>query len=315
MNKRKVLIKIIGVFCLVVGLFSLFLIPAEFTSFYAFSEGSNFYYKGFGFGSLMFAFIILNVLAYFTLAVSSIPLGIGNFTLKKWGLNLSLAFSKTTLIIGIATLISFLSSFDLIKVLEPYQTLIILTFFLVFLIIVPYALIRFYKNPKTTQLFQDSIPDNDFEKQPPINLTIILLNLFWILIFYLFIFLKGVFPLFGDFVFKREGTYLLSTAIFGLFVLTYLFYKNKYYVKFLMIIYYIILLFAFMLTFLKFSTNDLVSLLNLPVYEIEKVVPAFWIPAGINLGYFFGTMLVIQIYLIFRIKKIELENVEKILKT
>jgi len=302
MNKGNTLIKILGILFLVIGLFSFFLVPVEFTSFYSFSEGGNHHYEGFGFGSLMFTFILLNIIAYSTLAVSCILLGIGNLTLKKWGFNLSLAFFKALIIIGLTIIISFLSSFDLINTLEPYQTLIILIFFLVFLIGLPFILIKFYQTPKNELLFKTSASNNYFEKQSPDNLTIILLNLFWILIFYLLLFLKGSFPFFGEFFFKREGTYFLSIAIFILFMLTYLFYQNKAYAKFGMIVYYVILFFAFTLTFIRYTTNDFFNLLNLPAYEWKKVVPAFGIPVGINLAFFFGVLIILQIYLIFRAK-------------
>ena len=302
MAKRKIFIKTIGLLLLVTGLLSLFLVFAEFTSFYAFSEGSKFHYDGFGFGSLMFAFIVSNVMAYFTIAASCIPLGIGNLALKKWGLNLSLAFLRTILIIGATIIISFLFSFDLIKILEPYQTLIILAFLLIFSIGLPFVLVKFYLNPKSERLFENSDFDNYFEKQSPEKLTIILLNFFWILVFYLLIFLKGAFPVFSKFIFNKEGVYLLSTASFTLIVLTYLFYKNKYYAKFASVAYYIVIFFTFGATFLKYTTKDFLNLLNLPAYEMEKVVPAFWLPAGINLGFFFGILIIIQIFLICKTK-------------
>ncbi|MFA5359029.1 MAG: hypothetical protein WC310_04410 [Patescibacteria group bacterium] len=303
MNKRKALIKITGILFLVIGLFSLFFVPVEFTSFYAFSEGGNYHYDGFGFGSLMFAFIIFNAMAYFVLACLGIPLGIGNISLKKWGYNLSVAVFRALLILGLALLASVLFSFDLLKVFEPNQLFIILLFILLFFIVLPYFLIRFYKNPNTIKLFKSSDVESYFAKQSPGKLTIILLNFFWILLFYLLLFFKSAFPLFGEFVFKKEGTHCLSVAIFILFILTYLLYNNKYYSKYWTLGYYLALFTSFVMTFLKHTTNDFINLLNLPVYEVEKVVPAFWIPAGINLVFFFGLLILIQIFLIFKIKK------------
>ncbi|MDD5290797.1 MAG: hypothetical protein PHZ04_01645 [Patescibacteria group bacterium] len=306
--KREILIKIFGVLFLVIGLFSLFHVPAEFTSFYIFMDGGNFHYAGFGFGSLMFAFIIFNAMAYFILASLGIPLGIGNFSLKKWGLNLSIATAKTVLMLGLALLTSFLFSFNLLHTLELHQTIIISTFLLLFLIALPCLLIKFYKDPNTKQLFKKSKVEGYFEKQSSEKLTVVLLNLFWASIFYLFLFFKGVFPLFGEFVVKRDGTYYLSIAIFVLLVLAYLFYKNRYYARYLMLGYYVILFIAFIPTFLKHNSNDFLNLLNLPVYEVEKVVPAFWIPIGMNLAFFSGSLIVIQMYLLFRTKNSNIKN-------
>ena len=303
MDKKVLFIKIIGFILLIGGLFSLFLVPAEFTAFYAFSEGGNFYYEGFGFGSLMFTFIILNSMIYFAIAFFGIPLGIGNITLKKWGLNLSLATLKTLLIIGTALTISFLFSFELIRTLEIYQTLMILMFFLLFSIILPFFLIQFYKNSKAERLFEDSDTASYFAKQSPEKMTIILLNIFWIFVFYLFIFLNGVFPFLGEFIFRRDGTYLLSIGVFMLLVFTYLIYKNKNYAKYAMLVCYVLLFLTFVFTFFANSTNELLNMLNLPDYEMERVMPAFRIPAGIHLGFFFGILLIIQTYLVLKNKK------------
>lgn len=301
-NKRTLFIKILGILLLITGLFSLFVIPVEFTAFYAFSEGGIFHYEGFSFGCLMFTFIIFNVMVYFFIALLGISLGIGNLKLKKWGFNLSIALLKTLFIIGIATTISILLSFNLLKILELYQFLTILIFSLVILVILPYCLIKFYNNQKTKQLFNITNPNSFFEKQTTNKLTIILLNLFWISVFYLFIFLQGAFPLFGNFIFTIKGTYLLSIAIFLLLVLTYLFYNNKHYARVGMIVYYILLFFTFAITFYKNSTNDLFNLLDLPSYELENFVPAFRIPAGINLSFFFGILIIVQVYLILKMK-------------
>lgn len=300
--KRKILIRITGILFLAVGLISLFIFPAEFTSFYAFTEGGKFHYEGFAFGSLMFAFIISNAMAYFTFAVFCIPLGMGNLKLKKWGLNLSLACLKTISIIGMTLMIAFLFSFELIKKLELYQTLLILSFLIIFLIALPFAAIKFYINPKTGSLFQESVPGNYFEKQSTNQLTVLLLNYFWMMVFYLLIFLKGAFPLWGEFIFKKEGVYLISTAVFVLLVISYFFYKNKYRAEIASLIYYLFLFFTFAFTYFKYSTNDFLNKLSLPVYEMEKIVPAFWIPAGINLGVFFGTLIIIQIFLVVMVK-------------
>jgi len=210
---------------------------------------------------------------------------------------------KTILILGIATIISFISSFELLRSLTHYQILIIIAVLSVSLLIIPFALMQFYKNPNTALLFKNSISHSDFEKKHTDFLTLILLNIFWVVVFYLMVFLQGVFPLFGKFVFKREGTYLLSMAIFLMLVLTYLYYKYEHDMKYAMLVYYIILLLTFTITFFQFSTKALINLLVLPAYELEKVLPAFWIPAGFNLGTFFGILIIIQIYLLFKNRK------------
>ncbi|MFA6272129.1 MAG: hypothetical protein WC693_03395 [Patescibacteria group bacterium] len=299
-NKRVLLIKTIGLVLLVGGLFSMLLVPAEFTSFYAFAEGGNFHYEGFGFGSLMFAFIVLNVMAYFFFALFGIPLGIGNFRFKKWGYNLSIAFLKKLIIIGSITTASILLSFNLLKTIAPYQSLTIIILISFFLIAIPYFLIKFYINEKTKQLFNTTNSDSYFANLSTNKLAIILLNYLWVSVFFLFIFLQGAFPLFGNFIFKAQGTYLLSFAIFAILVLSYLFYHNRRFARFGLAVYYLLLFLTFSITFLRHSTNALFDQMDLPLYEMEKIVPAFAIPAGVNLGIFFGLLILAQLFLILK---------------
>lgn len=300
MNKRAVLIKFLGILFLAVGLFSLFFTPVEFTSFYPFSTGGGYHYEGFGFGSLMFAFIVFNVMAYFSIALLGIPIGVGTLRLKKWGLDLSIAFFRSIMIVGSASTISILLSSELRTILEPYRYLILLAFSLVFLIIMPYTLVRFYKNPETEALFKPET-GGCFESQSTNSLALMLLNGFWISIFTLSIFLKGAFPLFGSFAFGREGTYLLSAAIFVLLVLSFLMFEKNKFAKYALIVCYAFLLSTFALTFSIHPTSEFLGMLNLPQYEVENALAAFRIPAGINLGIFYGVLLIIQIFMALRI--------------
>ena len=301
MKNRILFIKSLGAILLITGLFSLFAVPAEFTSFYAFLEGGSYQYEGFGFGSLMFAFISFNVMFYFSLASFCIPAGIGNLKLKKWGYVLSLAFLKTLLILGITIAGSMLFSLNNFPGESVYQLITLLVVCSVLLIILPYYLIRFYKDKKTKQNF-NSNSVYFFEQHSPDSLTIILLNFFWIFVFCLFMFFKGAFPLWGRFIFKTNGTYLLSIAIFTLLILNYLFYFKYKYVDLGILFYCIMLFFTFAITFFKNSTAEFLNLLELPVYEIENVLPAFIFPVKINLGFFFSILIFIQIFQIYLIR-------------
>jgi hypothetical protein len=141
MKNRIWFIKSLGVILLITGLFSLFAVPAEFTSFYAFVEGGSYQYEGFGFGSLMFAFIFFNVIVYLSLAFLYFTAGIGNLKLKKWGYFLSLASLKTLLIIGVTIVGSMLLSFGNFSGEPFYQLITLLVVCSVLLIILPYYLI------------------------------------------------------------------------------------------------------------------------------------------------------------------------------
>jgi len=299
MKKELVFIRIVGILLLLVGLLSLFCVPAEFTSLYGFIDGGDFHFEGFGFGSLMFAFIVFSGMVYASLALVCIPLGIGTLQLKRWGFTLSLAVLKAFLLLGLALTISLLFSFELWNNLEFSLTLTILLVVLLFFVALPFALIRVYKHPSIESLFHSS-PKDPFENQHPDTLIIILLNLFWVFVLFLFVFFKGAFPFMGDFVFKKDGTYFLSMAIVALLVLSYFYYGNTSYARVGMIAFYLILFLTFAYTFVSVSTNEFIQMLDLPMYELEKVVPAFRIPAGINAGLFFGILLAMQTIVVLR---------------
>jgi hypothetical protein len=64
------------------GIASAFNAPFEIHVYSAFSEGGKFAYEGFGFGSFMFAYITLQIIAYYIIAAIVIPLGIGLIMLR-----------------------------------------------------------------------------------------------------------------------------------------------------------------------------------------------------------------------------------------
>jgi len=302
MKKELVFIRIVGILLLLAGLFSLFCAPAEFTSFYAFIDGGDFHFEGFGFGSLTFAFIVFSGMVYASLALVCIPLGIGTMQLKRWGFTLSVAVLRAFLLLGLALTISLLFSFELWNNLEFSLTLTILSVALIFFVALPFALIRVYIHPNIESLFHSS-PKGLVESQHPDTLIIILLNLFWVFVLFLFVFFKGAFPFLGDFVFKKEGTYFLSIALVALLVLSYFIYKNTSYAGVGMIAFYLMLFLTFAYTFISISTNEFIHMLDLPRYELEKVVPAFRIPAGVNAGLFFGILLAMQTIVVLKIGK------------
>ena len=67
-DKSKI-IYFIGTLILLIGLCSAFIAPLEIRSYYLFLEGGKFYFEGFGMGSLMFAIITIQVIAYYLIAV------------------------------------------------------------------------------------------------------------------------------------------------------------------------------------------------------------------------------------------------------
>jgi hypothetical protein len=78
------LTRIIGAVLLLIGGASALLAPAETHVFHMFGEGGQFHYEGFGFGSLMFANIVIQIAGYYVIAALCIPLGYAHLKLRSW---------------------------------------------------------------------------------------------------------------------------------------------------------------------------------------------------------------------------------------
>ena len=98
-DKSKI-IYLLGSLILLIGLSSAFIAPIEIYSYYLFSKGGRFYFEGFGMGSLMFANITIQVIAYYLIAVLFIILGYGHLKLREWARSLSVAVLWAWMVIG-----------------------------------------------------------------------------------------------------------------------------------------------------------------------------------------------------------------------
>lgn len=302
MKTRLLLIRIAGVLFLVTGLVSLFAFPAEFTSFYAFSNGGAFYYEGFGFGSIMFAVILTSALIYAAIALICIPVGIGNIKSTYLGYRLSCILLIAIIVIGISTVICIGFSFRLSDLYSVSQHIVMISILILTLIVLPYLLLRFYKNQKTRQLFNPS-RNTHLENQSVQKMVVVVLNMVWVTAFFVMIFLKGAFPFVGRFIFKTQGTYLLSAVILALLVLNYMYYKNTRPAKYIMLAFYVFLVLSVVITFSIIPMRDFIGMLKLPQYETSQMSSILNVVSKINIWCFFGAMLLIQTILILTDKR------------
>ncbi len=82
-------LRLLGGALLLVGLVGAYYGPLEIFVFYLFSEGGQFYYDGFGMGSLWFAYLVVQNLGYYIIAAICIPIGLGHIWLRRWALTLA----------------------------------------------------------------------------------------------------------------------------------------------------------------------------------------------------------------------------------
>jgi hypothetical protein len=105
-HDRTVSLAVIGVALLLVGLVAAVYAPAELGGFAFFAAGGRFHYEGFGFGSLMFAVIAWQIIAYTAIALVLIPLGYGHLRLRRWARTWMVALLWCAWIVGIQLLIT-----------------------------------------------------------------------------------------------------------------------------------------------------------------------------------------------------------------
>jgi len=290
----------IGVLLSAIGLIAAIYAPLEFYSFYLFSNGGRFYYEGFGFGSLMFAIIAWRIILYYLIALIFIPLGYAHLRLRHWLGTVSVTLLWCWIVLGIPLLIFGLTLFSF-KELPPTLAVIIIIFLAFAYLILPWLLIRFYQSEKVIQVIENRDPKTYPIERVPIPVLILsFLSIFYILALHLPIFFNGIFPLFGVWFTGLEGILLIEICIFGLVFLSWGIIHSKKWAWWGFTVYFGTLTFTVIMTFLKTSYLEWLSLFNFPLTEMEilKGMPL----QGYHLAIIFGLPLLLTIGVIILVK-------------
>ena len=219
-DKSKI-IYFIGTLILFIGLSSAFIAPIEIYSYYLFSKGGRFYLEGFGMGSLMFANITIQVIAYYLIAVLFIILGYGHLKLREWARNLSVAVLWAWMVIGAPLTLILIFMFS---VKSPSIILMVIAILLVYPAI-PLLIIWFYRTKNVLLTFnkiKNNVNQNNnnlVNEIPNIIKTISVLFTFFIIVFHLHFLFNGFFPLFGKLLSGLNGFILIDIFIFLLGIL------------------------------------------------------------------------------------------------
>jgi hypothetical protein len=297
MNNRTTsnLLTIIGAILIFIGIIAAFFGPLEIYCYYLFTEGGRFHYEGFGFGSFMFGNIAVQIMGYYIIALIFIPLGYGHLKKQSWIQKISLALLWSWFIVGIPLLLILLFIFTSTK--EP--TLFVVALSIVFLIIsytiLPVLLIKFYQSKAvevTLKLNENRF--NAIRKYPIPILMTILLYLFYIFVFHVLLFYRGLFPFFGEWLMNLPGFIVITTSIlfFALLILGTL--KLRTWAWWASVIYFtgfaistLITLFLSKLTaivnLLKFPAKEANALINVPLQGFHLCI-IFGIPVIVSAG-------------------------------
>lgn len=263
-------IRIIGVLLLLGGIVIGFLGPLEMYCFYLFSEGGRFYYKGFGFGSFMFGNIASQIIGYYLIATIFITLGYGHLKTRRWVRKISLSLLWSWLVVGAPLVLIIFLILIGTKKLSSLVAVLSLVFLGLSYLVFPWMFIRFYSSPKNRQYFDTE--DTKFywtDNVPTPILVLSILHIFYIVMLHVLILFKGAFPLFGVFVTGLRGIFLLDISIVCLVSLIWGVLHQQLWAWWGTVIFFGLFTFSAILSFLRNSYLELLSILAFPPREIE----------------------------------------------
>ena len=299
---RSSILMLIGILLLLVGVVCAALGPVELYCFYLFSEGGRFHYDGFGFGSFMFAFIALQIMGYYVLAMVCIPLGYAHLKPRRWARAIGLAGVGLWFVVGIPLLVVFMAILVTSKDPSPRAILSTVPLLVLAYPVLPSALAWFYRSRDVRLTFEHDDPSPHWTDQMPVPiLTLCMLYIFWIIALHIAIVLSGTFPIFGILLSELHGILLIDASILILAGLTWGTFKQQSWAWWGAVVWFAGMALSVIWTFSRLSWRDLLGTMKFAPTEMEalKGVPA----SGVHIAAFVGLPLLATLGVILRSKR------------
>ena len=269
---RSWILRLAGALLLLVGIGSAAFGPAEIYCFYLFSEGGPFHYEGFGFGSFMFGNLATQIIGYYVIAILLIPLGYGHLRLRRWARTFSLTLLYSWLVLGLPLAVVFLFILFTAKDLSLLAALVALILLGLSYLLFPVLLIRFYQGRDVRLTLEARDPGSHWiDRRPVPVLVLCFLLLFYIIVLHILIFFRGIFPLFGDFLFEMDGILAIDVSVLLLLGLLWGVARQRLWAWWGAAIYFALLAVSSILTLAKSSYSDILSRLSFPPTEMEAL--------------------------------------------
>jgi len=218
---RRLHLRTIGALMLLVGLAFSVIGPVEVYCFTLFSEGGRFHYPGFGFGSLMFANIAIQIAGYYTIAALGLILGMGHLNLRRWVRPVMQTLLWAWLIVGLPLVLIALLIFIQSKDPTLLRFLLLLPFAALIYPVLPILLIRFYNRDDVGEALSTGPAADRLESMPlPVRILAVTLA-FSILALHGRLLFRGIFPAFGVLLVDLPGYTATAGAILVLLILTW----------------------------------------------------------------------------------------------
>jgi hypothetical protein len=202
---------------LLAGLACAALAPAELYCFSFFVQGGRFHYPGFQFGSFLFAFLAVQIVGYYAIALVCVPLGLAHLRLRRWARNIALAGLGFWWVVGIPLAVLFMAVLVTSKDPSLAMALTGLLGMVALYPLAPLALGRFYRSEGVQATLESADPGPDWSAGVPVPIwTLCMLLAFWIAALHLAVLLHGAFPLFGRLAMDWAGILCIDASILWL---------------------------------------------------------------------------------------------------
>lgn len=296
---RSLVLRIIGGFLLVAGLASFAIAAPEIYTIYFFTEGGRFHYEGFGFGSFLFAFIAVQVVGYYLIALVSIPLGYGHLALRTWARKLMLVALWVWLIIGAPIVLVAMFMMLSVKELTVAGALLLGVLFFLSYTAIPGALIWFYNTPNVRQTFINRDHRSYWIDSQPVSIMVACaLFVFYIVSLNALLLFNGIFPFLNRLIFGFPGVILINISVVVLVLLIVGYLSKKIWAWWGSLIFIGALALSTILAFSNTSYADLLAQLAFPPTELDALdgIPLQGYHLALLVG---GPMLLMLIVIVF----------------
>jgi hypothetical protein len=219
-----------------------------------------------------------------------VPLGYGHLRVRRWARTLSLTLLRLWQLVGIPLVVIFFLVLVASKELTLVAVVVAAVAVALSYLVAPGLLIRFYqsRNVRLTFEAKDS-RSYAIEGLSIPMLVLCALYLFYAVSFHVPIFFRGIFPVFGVFLYGLQGILLNDVSILLMIGLAWGTFKSHVWAWWVALTYFGLLTASSILTFLRSSYADILSGLRFPPTEIAFLdgVPL----QGYHLALFFGVPL------------------------
>lgn len=267
-----VLIKLVGAILLLVGLVSALLGPAETYVFQMFREGGRFHYEGFGFGSLMFGNIAIQIAGYYIIALLCIPLGYGHLRLRWWARAAMITLLIDWLIVGLPLSLIALMMLVTSKGVSPVGLPFVALGFILLYPVLPIVLLLLYRSQLVKRAFPAPESSSSWlSSTPEARKVAASLLLFLVITLHFPLLFGGFFPLFGQVVLGLPGVLMLDLSIVTAAILTWGVARGYCWSWWSAIVFLSLLTVSSIVTFLKIPPPEILDMMPFAALEVEAL--------------------------------------------